>query len=322
MAGDDDAIELQAAQWVDRMNSPVLDSADAAAFDRWIMADPRHCDSYARLSALWQSDGVARALAEAPVNDDAAGAVDDGRAATGWDLLSYPRMAMVLAATACLVLLCIFMPPLAFEQSSYSSPRGVTREVALIDGSRVRLDGDTRIDVRITPWSRSVALARGEAFFDVAHEEWRSFTVETGTAQVSVLGTAFDVDRVDAATHVIQVYRGLVSVAAGAGREWRLPAGTGLELTGQRVRSLRDVEGERPAWTQGWYEANDTPVWQILQHVNRNASSPIVLAEPGLGELLVTGRFRTGQPAEVLDAIAALHDLHWRKLGDRYVVSR
>ncbi|WP_395396962.1 FecR domain-containing protein [Novosphingobium sp. BL-8A] len=326
MAGELDVIEYEAARWVDRMNSPVLDSADAADFDRWILADPRHCDSYARLSAIWQSgglsQGLSRRLAEGGEDGHARFEVDEAPSDVTWDLPSYPRMAGLLAVAACVLLFCTFMPPLIVQEASFSSPRGVTREVALADGSRVRLDGDTRIDVRITPWSRRVDLARGEAFFDVAHEQWRSFTVEMGAARVSVLGTAFDVDRVDASTQVIQVYRGLVSVEAGKGREWRLPAGTGLELAGQRVRSLRDVEGNRPAWTDGWYEANDTPIFQLVQHVNRNASRPIVLADPGLGELRVTGRFRTAQPEDVLEAISALHDLHWQKMADRYVVSR
>ncbi|QDK35234.1 FecR domain-containing protein [Sphingomonas sp. IC081] len=321
MAGEGNVIELQAARWVDRMNSPVLDAADAAAFDRWILADPRHCDSYARLSALWHSEGLAQGMTCAAGEAEMAVEEDEAPSAH-WITPGTTRIAAFLAMAGCAALAAMLMPAMLVRETSFSTPRGVTRDVALADGSRVRLDGDTRIHVRITPWSRQVALARGEAFFDVAHEGWRSFTVDMGTARISVLGTAFDVDRVDAATHVIQVYRGLVSVEAGAGREWRLPAGTGLELIGHRVRSLRDVTGVRPAWTDGWYEANDTPIWQLIQHVNRNASHPIVLADAGLGELQVTGRFRTERPEEVLEAIGALHDLHWQRMADRYVVRR
>lgn len=322
MANEQDAIALQAARWVDRMNSPVLDSADAAAFDRWIMADPRHCDSYAQLSAMWQSNGLVQAIGRSIDGSEVRHEADKMPPDAAWSQSGYPRLAGLLAVAACIALLLFALPPMLVRQASFSSPRGTTREIALADGSRVRLDGDTRINVRITPWSRRVELARGEAFFDVAHERWRSFTVDMGSARVSVLGTAFDVNRVDATTHVIQVYRGLVSVEAGAGREWRLPAGTGLELTGQRVRSLRDVAGDHPAWTDGWYEASDTPIWQLVQHINRNASRPVVLAEPGIGELQVTGRFRSDQPDDVLEAISALHDLHWQRRADKYVLSR
>lgn len=318
--GDRQTIDWQAAQWLDRMNRPVLDSATAADFDRWILKDPRHVESYARMSALWQSEGLAGALAgDSPLpracNDDAR--EDDAPARGRW-----ARVAQAGAAACLLLLACILGPRLLVAESALATGHGETRTVSLADGSTVRMDGETRIAVRLTPWSRHVALERGEAFFDVAHERVRGFTVDAGGASVSVLGTAFDIDRVDADTRVIQVYRGLVSVDAGAGRQWRLPAGSGLELAGERVRSLRGMTGDRPGWTEGWYEANDTPVAQLVQRLNRMSPRPIVLADPALGELLVTGRFQTGDPQGVLDAVAAIHDLNWREADGRYVLER
>jgi transmembrane sensor len=48
----------------------------------------------------------------------------------------------------------------------------------------------------------------------------------------------------------------------------------------------------------------------------------VVLSDAALGELLVTGRFQTDRPSEVLEAVAAIHDLHWQDEGTRYVLSR
>lgn len=321
------SIDGQAAQWVDRMNSPVMDSDAAAAFDRWILKDPRHVESYARMAALWQSDGLAASLADtlptAPTappcasNDDAPEGQVRTRSARAW-----PRFAAVGAVAMLLVALVFAAPGLLIDEAAFATGHGQSRTVTLADGSTIRMDGETRIAVRITPWSRHVALQRGEAFFDVAHERVRGFTVDAGGASVSVLGTAFDIDRVDADTRVIQVYRGLVSVDAGAGRQWRLPAGSGLELAGDRVRSLRNVDGERPGWTDGWFEANDTPLSQLVQRLNRSAPHAVMLGEPALGELLVTGRFQTRDPREVLEAVAAIHDLRWRQTAGSYVLER
>ncbi|MDZ7896357.1 MAG: FecR domain-containing protein [Sphingobium sp.] len=213
-------------------------------------------------------------------------------------------------------------PRLIMEQTAFATPRGATKLVTLSDGSKIRMNGATRIAVRITPWSRHVALERGEAFFDVAHERLRSFSVDTGGTSVSVLGTAFDIDRLDDDTRIVQVYRGLVSVDAGLGRRWRLRAGSGLEISGAGVRSLHGIEAKRPGWTEGWYEADDTPVWQLIQNLNRTSPRPIALADPALGELLVSGRFQTNQPLAVLDAVAAIHDLRRQTDGDRYLLSR
>jgi len=311
-------IDWQAARWIDRMSRPLQDADLAAEFDRWILKDPRHVDAYARFSAIWQSDGFDAALkadGEAPAASN-----DDQRPC--WRGARWRRIAATGAAVLGIVFAILAAPHLFLEQAAFSTPRGVTRTVALSDGSKIRMNGATRIAVRVTPWSRHVVIEAGEAFFDVAHERLRGFSVETGGTSVSVLGTAFDVDRIDHDTQLVRVYRGLVSVDAGAGRQWRLPAGSGLEVSGDRVRSLRGVDGQRPGWTEGWYEANDTPVWQLVQSLNRSSPKPIALADPALGELLVTGRFQVDHPAAVLDAVAAIHDLRWHDDGGHYVISR
>ncbi|WP_448663675.1 FecR family protein [Sphingomonas sp. CJ20] len=319
MGGDTQDIDGQAARWVDRMRQPVVDAESAGEFDRWIARDSRHIDAYARLSALWQSDGLESALRSVaatpmPSNDDEA--TQPERRAVAWR-----RILGAGAAALCLAIGGVLGTGVLVEEAAFATPRGATRLVALSDGSTIRMNGATRIAVRMTPWSRQVTLEQGEAFFDVAHERLRGFGVDAGGARVSVLGTAFDVDRMDQQTRVVQVYRGLVSVDAGAGRQWRLPAGSGLEVAGDRVRSLRAGAG-RPGWIDGWYEANDTPVWQLVERLNRAAPRPIRLADPALGELMVTGRFQTDRPAAVLEAIAAIHDLHWRQGADGYLLSR
>ncbi|ATY31558.1 FecR family protein [Sphingomonas psychrotolerans] len=323
MAQETHVIDLQAAQWVDRMRRPVLDSDTTADFDRWILKDPRHIESYARMQTLWQSGGLEAALRGiAPLpqagNDDAPGkeALARGRN-RGWR-----RMGQAAALAGILVVAGVAGAPSLVTETQYATARGQTRTVALSDGSTIRMNGDTRIAVRMAPWSRQVELQRGEAFFDVAHERLRGFAVDAGGAKVSVLGTAFDVDRVDRDTRVIQVYRGMVGVHAGSGRQWRLPAGSGLELEGERVRSLKGSGDKRPDWTQGWFEANETPVRQLVQRLNRSIDRPIVLADPSIGALLVTGRFPMREPKSVLEMVSVVHDLRWRATSDRYVLKR
>ena len=316
------AIDVQAAQWIDRMRRPVLDSDTAADFDRWILKDPRHIESYARMQTLWQSGGLEAALSGvAPLpragNDDG-----DGEAlARGWNREWRP-LGLAAALAGILIVAGVAGAPSLVTEAQYATARGQTRIVALADGSTIRMNGDTRIAVRMAPWSREVALQRGEAFFDVAHERLRGFAVDAGGARVSVLGTAFDVDRIDRDTRVIQVYRGIVGVHAGSGRQWRLPAGSGLELDGERVRSLKGSGDNRPDWTQGWFEANETPVRQLIQRLNRSIDRPIVLADPAIGDLLVTGRFPLREPKSALEMVSVVHDLSWRARGDRYVLKR
>ena len=159
-------IDWQAARWIDRMSRPVQDAEMAAEFDRWILKDPRHVEAYARLSAIWQSEGLHCALKGsgetlAASNEPVASNDDDCRPGQAWRQVLASRRAGLGVAVMALVLAMVLAPRLMVEKAAFATPRGATRVVALSDGSTIRMNGATRIAVRITPWSRHVALEAG-----------------------------------------------------------------------------------------------------------------------------------------------------------------
>ncbi|MEN7537595.1 FecR family protein [Aurantiacibacter flavus] len=319
-------LESQAAIWIEKMSRPVLDSEVAAEFDRWVGQDPRHLESYARLAAVWQSDGLAGALeAGVPHNDNDEGQHDlpEANEQTAPRAIASLKRGSQLAAIALMVIppVVLFAQGTLAPVTEYAAPRGEDRIVDLADGSRLHLSGGTKLSVRITPWARTVTIARGETYFDVAHETLRSFTVDTGGASVSVLGTAFDINLRDDGEREVRVYRGLVNVEAGNG-EWRVPAGVGVAIMGSHMRSLDDVEGDGPGWREGWFDAHDTPLDDLIEQLNRKSDRPILLADPDIGALRISGRFQLGSPREVLDTLAAIHGLRWQDDGKQLVVSR
>jgi len=73
---------------------------------------------------------------------------------------------------------------------------GKKRVVHLNDGTIIHLNSNSAISYpeRFTDSLRFVVLEKGEAFFDVAKEERRSFVVQVNDAKVAVLGTSFNVN--------------------------------------------------------------------------------------------------------------------------------
>ena len=64
---------------------------------------------------------------------------------------------------------------IATQANVYFDGKCVSHTVTLADGTRVTLDGATRLEVRLGARRRQVELVRGEAFFDVAHDAARPF---------------------------------------------------------------------------------------------------------------------------------------------------
>lgn len=70
--------------------------------------------------------------------------------------------------------------------------KGERRHFQLEDGTKVYLNADSKLSCRIDQQSREIWL-EGEAYFDVAKDARRPFTVHALSLQVRALGTAFNV---------------------------------------------------------------------------------------------------------------------------------
>jgi transmembrane sensor len=67
------------------------------------------------------------------------------------------------------------------------------RQVALTDGSTMRLTPRTQVKVEFSDRRRTIHLLRGQAFFQVAKDKERAFYVNSGIASVRAVGTEFGV---------------------------------------------------------------------------------------------------------------------------------
>jgi transmembrane sensor len=66
-------IEIQAGEWLARLDRDNVTPEDLAAFDRWKATDPRNAAAYARLAATWQALDRIRAIrpsADEPIDND------------------------------------------------------------------------------------------------------------------------------------------------------------------------------------------------------------------------------------------------------------
>ena len=299
----DDQIKLEAAFWVERINRPVFDVADGAAFDEWMRSDPLHREAFAAMAAIWDDDTLKHALAEGP----------SVAALSGPDCIGHARRyyrqritgSLSVAAAVMLGVALFWLMPMI--PRDYESGPGEFRTIALRDGSRVSLGGNSAVEVRYLPWRRSVRLTRGEAAFDVAHETDRPFQVDAGATRVSVLGTAFHVDRFAGEAVGVQVSRGLVQVGA-SGRAAKLHAGEAVRVTSTGMQRVAMLEEDRN-WRSGWFVADNAPLGDLVGKLNRYSDVPIAIPDKRVAAQSVVGRFKISDEESVLNAIAEAYHL-------------
>ncbi len=295
------SIDEQAATWYARRTSGQFTAEQEAELQAWLATSPAHAKAFADMQLIWADfDRVPRPVLATPV------------------VMLKPRSRRTLprAMAASFVLLCA---ALATSQDWFgrapsvdlqlSSARGEQRQVELADGSRIDLNVDTRLHVRLYDDHREVELLQGEAFFAVARDERRPFVVMAGEGSVRVLGTRFSVrrggERLDVAVESGKV---AVSPEAGGSHRAELGAGDSADFD-YRTRHLelghRSPE-EIASWRRGQLIFRDRPLAQLVDELSHYRNAPVGLADASLAERRVSGSLNIGKPDAFLAALPQL----------------
>jgi transmembrane sensor len=181
--------------------------------------------------------------------------------------------------------------------ADYVTGRGQKTIVDLADGTRVTLDADSAVDVAFSDARRDVRLLRGRAFFDVAHDAAHPFAVRADTRVVTALGTQFDVRLTPGAVRVV-LAQGSVSVTGGAGALVKLRPGEAFAAHGAEAGKVVPIDlDDALAWKQDVVEFENEPLSTAVTKLNRYTRAQIVIKDPKVAALRITGLFRTGDVA-------------------------
>lgn len=307
-------IDAEAAAWLARLHGEFED-ADRPALDAWLADNPAHAAAFARANEAWAILPRAARYGE----EDARPTHSPRR----------PRL-LTTAIAACVAVLAglgILWWPLT-QAGAYATRPGEQRVATLKDGSRIALNTDTRVDVRFDPDRRRIELDRGEAMFEVAHDAARPFIVIAGDTRVQAIGTVFTVRRTRDGV-VVTLIKGKVAVSHQGSGTSRAHVSDVVLKPGEKLIEPADgprrIEPESietaTAWRRGQTVFRDTPLGSAVAELNRYGGPPIVIDDPRVAALPVSGVFVTNAP-DFAEAVARLHDLRIEKEGDTLHIRR
>ncbi len=306
-----------AAGWVARMGSDQRTRDDEAALAAWLGDDPARREAFDGHAALWEAAG---ALASDPQARDIL-RQGGGRVApiSRRSILGFTGAAAAAAAVA-----VVAGPQIAEWRGLYRTKVGESRRVTLADGSELTLDTATRVKVRFSEGERRLTLETGQAHFRVAKDASRPFRVFVGDDEVRAIGTAFDV-RKDGARARVTLEEGVVAVyrdaAASPPPEAILKPGQQAVLAPAapvRVAAV-DVRREQ-AWRFGRMVLDASPLGEAVDEINRYGGRTIVLADPAMAQMKVSGVFHTRRPEAFVEAMTTAFPIELLREDDRELV--
>lgn len=194
----------------------------------------------------------------------------------------------------------------------------------LEDGSVVHLNAGSELKVPLDFGvnNRDVWL-KGEAFFDVAHDRSKVFTVHTEKACVSVLGTEFDVRAYQDEEMLTTLVKGSVEVVSGrvAGR---LHPGEQARVTAEGNLSTAQVD-VYPfiAWKTGRMVFENARLEQIMTELQRWYDFEIFYANPGVKDMRFTiDILKYDDISKVLNLMAKMQKVTFTQQGRTVVLNR
>lgn len=312
MIVDDD----KALLWATRRDSGPLNPDDQRAFAAWVSENPRHEGALLRAEAALSYLNRGRALAPLDTAPDIA----EPRA---WNRRAFLAGGMLCTVGA--MELAGFL--IAEDRGDVTRTAvGEVRPVALADGSVATLNTASRIAVAMRPEARMVHLEDGEAWFQVAKDKKRPFVVDAGHVRVRAVGTAFSVRRRPEGVDVL-VTEGVVETWL-AGHETapvRIAAGMRSFIPDDGTKITATKAGEQIdrvlAWRHGGLALSGESLAYAAAEMNRYNRRKLVIDDALLGQESVVGYFRTDEPDNFAQTVAAVFGANVDIVGEEIHIS-
>ncbi|WP_404337873.1 FecR family protein [Sphingomonas sp. MMS12-HWE2-04] len=309
----------EATLWFARMRGPEA-AGHRPAFEAWLARGALHRAAYNRAAEIFSFGKFLAEEAQGPALAPEA----PGKAGRHW---AFATATVAIAILAGLWLYSHLAGPTGLRPTSMiagGAPAQLVLQTApdqgrverLTDGSTVTLGPDTSLSVRFDEEHRLLTLTRGRARFEVAKEK-RSFVVAALGTRVTAHGTVFDVAITDGAKVKVRLFEGrieVVSPSPGRPAVHRiLNPGQSTEIAGEPLASaVQPSSGQAtPAAAQPdeLHEYDGARLADVIAEANRDAPVSIALADPSLGDLRISGRFRLADTALLAERICTVFDL-------------
>jgi len=242
------------------------------------------------------------------------------------------RLYVALAAAAAVVLLALAILPELFIDQTTTQPQfahivaageGPTVHV-LPDSSRVWLrDGSSlRYDTAFD--QRSVELS-GEAFFEVARDPDRVFTVEIGGAMARVLGTKFNLKQLENGNVELMVTEGKVAFGAQ-----EIPAedevlvrnqAAVLMLESTQIKRLEQPVRNRMSWRSNLLVFNHVAMGDVLSDLKEHYGNTFAVEDEQMLNCTLKADFANRGLDEIIETIEFTLNWQFIQNGSGYRIS-
>ncbi|MEM7704870.1 MAG: FecR domain-containing protein [Pseudomonadota bacterium] len=321
---------------------------DRKQFQSWLAEDPSHEQAYQDAVSFWSALGKVSAVdldpsLLRPTTQEKWTALKDR-----WSDLFLAPAAKIAAAGMLGGLALVGAVFLARQESiapsavltsnsdtsAHVTDIGQTRIVTLSDGSQITLGAASEMEASIDSQVRTVRLISGSAFFEVASDPARPFSVTANELEATVLGTTFNVhisggtSRVAVAEGAVVVTHPFIIAEEATSILSREVLSGGQQVEADSKQGLQQVETVDPqligAWRQNRLIYSGSPLTELVADANRYSVVPVEISADAreLGDLRIRGAFNAQDIDGMLSILTEIHPVSLDRADPARVVIR
>ncbi|MGV8095210.1 MAG: FecR family protein [Mangrovibacterium sp.] len=297
-----------------------INEEDRREVDRWKDLSAENNKLFKEMSAVWESGEILTQMEQFNAKE-ALGKVNQQLAyykktSTLWQNIQ--KIAAIL-----LLPILIYAGFLTFRQfkepgtvsgastwQTVKTTTGMISELVLPDGTHVWLNSGTTLGYPLNfKRNREINLS-GEAYFEVKEDQTHPFIVNTGTINIEVLGTSFNVTNYPDEDQTEVVLRsGKVQLFTGEHQNkgevsFLSPRQKAVFNKTTKELAINDVHVEKyTAWKDGILMFVDDPMEEVTKKLSRWFNVEVVLETHELDEYVYKATFRDESLTQILDLL-------------------
>lgn len=322
---------------------------------KWLDASPDNRQAFEELVEIW--DKTPAAVIATSANEPGFDEYDGSVPVAQWRARASragadPRRPRWLALAATLVLgtaaavLYSSSQSHAITRGNFSTRIGEQRQLRLADDSTVTLGPGSSLSVDLTAKARDLRLSGGEAYFSVARDPTRPFTVHALNGAITAVGTAFDVRASEDRVTVIVTEGRIALTETGVAGDANVSDVGVIRVTGVQAAPVRTLVGlgeqisyspvSRTAriqtspiqrvntddavhWREGWLVYRNEPLRYVVADIARYTDLKFQLS-PAAANIQFSGAVHRDKIAEWIVALPEVAAVTVTRDGNRYAI--
>ncbi|TWX53070.1 FecR family protein [Colwellia hornerae] len=226
------------------------------------------------------------------------------------------------------------------EVNTLQTGVGQQTRFSLSDGSRVKLNTNSLIQVSFSKNKRLLTLVKGEASFDVTKDKSRPFTVRVGERSFTALGTIFNIEKKSNKDMELVVTEGRVLITEPHQPIDKItkPLTTltaeklpGIVITSGEIATIKNsvyTANKRSsfeqiqralAWQQGMLVFNGQPLDKALAEVSRYTTTKFEIIDKKLTKTKVSGYFKANDINGLLESLENNFNIQFEKVNNNTI---